>query len=255
MTHQTDFGHESLSYDEKNRRVNQIFSTVAPHYDIMNDLLSGGLHRCWKKTFVNQIKINAGDTLLDLACGSGDIFLALTKQYDLHKIYAVDPNPAMLNVAKIKFAKSNNDKKLENLIDFVEAFGEDLAHFPDNSIDVVTLSFGLRNVANRKKCLEEIYRVLKPDGRFYLMEFSRVQGPLAHLYNLYRNFFVPKIGEFFFQDRSSYQYLADSISVFWDQDVCQSILREVGFKNVSAQNLMQGIVCIYSGQVDHSKNY
>lgn len=253
MNNQTDFGYESVSYQDKQERVSAIFSKVAPYYDKMNDFLSLGLHRYWKNKFIESVKVAAGDIVLDLACGSGDIFLKLASKTEPSKIYAVDPNKEMLFVAQMRTAKLQLYKKKPQIeINFLCAFGENLTLIPDNSISVLTLSFGFRNVADRMQCLREIYRVLKPEGHFYLLEFAKVQPPFDQAYNFYRDHCLPVIGKFLFNDTSSYQYLADSIAVFWDQDKCIRALQEVGFVDIVSQNYTNGIVCCYQGKADKS---
>lgn len=245
----TDFGYESIEYDEKKNRVSEVFSKVAPYYDRMNDILSMGMHRYWKKKFLESIHFNQDDIIADLACGTGDIILTLASKKEAKIFYAIDPNQNMLNIAKLRAAQMQiYHKTPEPVIDFICAFGENLSAIIDNSVSVLTMSFGFRNVTDRVQCLREIYRILKPGGRFYLLEFSKVEAPLDKPYEFYRHYILPAVGSCFFNDSSSYQYLADSIAVFWDQQTCLKALNEAGFIKTSAENFTKGIVCFYQGE-------
>jgi demethylmenaquinone methyltransferase/2-methoxy-6-polyprenyl-1,4-benzoquinol methylase len=245
----TDFGYQSVSFDEKKERVSKIFSKVAPYYDRMNDVLSIGLHRYWKKNFLDAIAVHEFDVVLDLACGSGDIIFGLVTRHKAKKFYAIDPNLEMLSVAKLRAAQLQLYDYLPiSDIHFIQANGEDLSMIESHSISVLTLSFGFRNVADRTRCLQEIYRVLKPGGVLYLLEFSKVTKPFDHFYDLYRQYFLPVVGNILFNDQASYQYLADSIAVFWDQNECLNALSATGFVKTVAENFTQGIVCFYKGE-------
>jgi ubiquinone/menaquinone biosynthesis methyltransferase len=226
--------------------VQAIFSTVAPKYDLMNDLMSGGIHRIWKNNLCQEINFNHNINVLDLAGGTGDIafrLIKLAKKYHCQnfKVTVADLNTQMLQVGKNKAIDNN----LYQHISFIEADGENLP-FADASFDFVTISFGIRNFTNIKQGLAEILRVLKPGGKFICLEFAKVNDLfLQKFYDLYSFYLIPKIGKIVLNDSDSYQYLVESIRVFYDQQQFAKIITDTGFVNTNYKNLCAGIAAIH----------
>lgn len=240
-----NFGFKSVEEKEHKNLVHDVFSSVATRYDMMNDIMSIGLHRIWKEEFVRSVP-NLNSHILDVASGSGDIALRLLKRAKLQnkqlKITVCDINQDMLALAKDKAVDNNF---LQELV-YVCADAENLP-FEDNSFDYYTISFGIRNVTNIEKALKEARRVLKPLGKFLCLEFSQVQNPcLKPLYNFYLFNIIPRLAEFAVSKKEDYEYLAQSISLFPDQETLKSMLYSAGFDNVQYKNLNSGIVTIHS---------
>ncbi|MBL6664468.1 MAG: bifunctional demethylmenaquinone methyltransferase/2-methoxy-6-polyprenyl-1,4-benzoquinol methylase UbiE [Rickettsiales bacterium] len=246
----THFGFKSVNKDEKSGLVKDIFSNVAKKYDIMNDLMSGGIHRLWKKKMVEEISFSKKDynyKIIDLAGGTGDIAFRLTKKANEYQakvnIEVVDINQEMLDVGKSRAV----DKNLYQNLNFVCLDGENLT-FDDNYFDYFTIAFGIRNFTNIDKALKEAYRVLKPGGKFICLEFSKVNDYfLQKIYDKYSFNVIPKIGQIVLNDKESYQYLVESIRKFPPQDKFKEMIEEAGFKNVKYQNLTAGVAAIHSG--------
>lgn len=246
----THFGFKSVNKDEKSGLVKDIFSNVAKKYDIMNDLMSGGIHRLWKKKMVEEIEFNKKDynyKIIDLAGGTGDIAFRLTKKANECQVKAdievVDINQEMLDVGKNRAV----DKNLYQNLNFVCCDGEELT-FDDNYFDYFTIAFGIRNFTNIDKALKEAYRVLKPGGKFICLEFSKVNDYfLQRIYDKYSFNVIPKIGQLVLNDKDSYQYLVESIRKFPPQDKFKKMIEEAGFKNAKYQNLTAGVAAIHSG--------
>lgn len=244
---QTDFGFKRVNWDEKASLVHEVFSSVAGKYDLMNDLMSGGLHRLWKQHMVSLLQPSEGAELLDLAGGTGDIafrFMDQAKKQHI-KVSAVitDINEAMLEEGRKRAVDSNH---IEGL-DWQVVNAEEIP-FDDNRFDYVSMAFGIRNVTDRPKALKEIYRVLKPKGKFVCMEFSQVDEPtLAMIYDAYSFHVIPKLGELVAGDRDSYQYLVESIREFPDKQAFKGMIEEAGFKQVRYTTLTKGAVAIHSG--------
>ena len=223
--------------------VKKIFNDVAKKYDLMNDLMSIGLHRSWKRKFINEIKLkNKKNKILDLGSGTGDIILELIKKNKIvnseNLIILSDPNIKMI---KESFKKFNNAKNIYN----VANYGEELP-FKSNQFDLVTMSFSLRNTYNLKKTIKEINRVLKKNSQFLCLEFGKISNPVINeIYQIYSQNFIPKIGSFVAENQDAYEYLIQSIKKFPDQKKLSNILKLNGFKNVSFKNLAFGIVAIY----------
>lgn len=237
------FGFKKVTPEEKTRRVLGVFKSVASSYDLMNDLMSGGMHRLWKNKFIRYLRPRAGEKLLDLAGGTGDIAFRFKKSAPDSVVTVCDINPAMLEVGK----KRAVDHGILSGIKWVTGNAEDLP-FPDNSFDAVTISFGLRNVTHIDKALCDIFRVLKPGGRFFCLEFSHVDNSLLEkAYDAFSFKIIPKIGEIVAKDRDSYQYLVESIRQFPDQDALAARMKKAGFERVEFQNLTGGIAAIHSG--------
>lgn len=238
------FGQKHVSPDEKTGLVRGVFDSVADNYDLMNDLMSGGMHRLWKDMFVRRIRPRPGLKYLDVAGGTGDIAFRLRSRLGPKAdITIFDLNEHMLNVGRDRAANKGWLRSFE----WVTGNAEDLP-FPEAHFDVYTIAFGLRNVTRIDKALAEAARVLKPGGRFYCLEFSQVQEPLlAKLYDLYSFNVIPKIGKIVAKDADSYQYLVESIRKFPKQTQLKSRIAQAGFKNSNFQNLSLGVVCIHSG--------
>ncbi|NBR95809.1 MAG: bifunctional demethylmenaquinone methyltransferase/2-methoxy-6-polyprenyl-1,4-benzoquinol methylase UbiE [Proteobacteria bacterium] len=252
MENKTNFGFKIVDSINKSHLVQAIFSAVAPKYDLMNDLMSAGIHRLWKNTMINHLNFTQHKNILDLASGTGDIALKITKQaqkisaqnFSINfSITLSDLNPEMLQIAKAKAIDGN----LFRHLDFVVANGENLP-FADDSFDAVTVAFGLRNFTNLGLGLSEIYRVLKPQGKFICLEFSKINDLwLQKLYDLYSFKIIPKIGGLVLNDVDSYQYLVESIRVFPDQENFLQLINQAGFVNSGYQNLSCGVACLHYG--------
>ena len=237
------FGYQPVEADEKTSRVRDVFSRVAGKYDIMNDFMSGGVHRLWKRSFVARINPQKHHDILDVAGGTGDISFLMYKHSRGANITVSDINPEMLEVGKARAA----DRGLLGKLQWMEANAETLP-FADNSFDVYTIAFGLRNVTHIDKALAEAYRVLKPGGRFFCLEFSRpAYEPLRKFYDAYSFKVIPKIGEIVAKDRDSYQYLVESIRQFPHQQGLKIRLEDAGFKKVKFENFTGGVAAIHSG--------
>ncbi len=237
----TDFGFQRVPWGEKTARVRGVFSSVAGRYDVMNDLMSGGLHRLWKTAFITWLRPRAGMHLLDLAGGTGDIafrFLAAGGG----RATVADINRDMLLVGQNRARR----RRLAGPIEWLCANAESLP-LPDASVDAVTCAFGIRNMTDKAGALAEMHRVLKPGGRFLCLEFSRLALPgLEGLYDTYSFQVVPRLGRMVAGDEASYRYLAESIRTFPDQDAFAAMLTRAGLGNVSYRNLAGGIAAMHS---------
>jgi demethylmenaquinone methyltransferase/2-methoxy-6-polyprenyl-1,4-benzoquinol methylase len=236
------FGRKSVSPQEKTRMVLDVFDSVASRYDLMNDLMSGGVHRLWKDRLIRQIRPRPGQEFLDVAGGTGDIAFRLYKETNGQSpITVCDINASMLEVGKSRAI----DRGILEGMEWVVGNASSLP-FEDNSFDVYTISFGLRNVTHIDDALREAFRVLKPGGRFFCLEFSHVPDPqLAKLYDLYSFSVIPQIGKMVANDRDSYQYLVESIRAFPDQETLAQRLRNAGFASAKYDNLTFGVAAIH----------
>ena len=220
--------------------VQNVFNKVYSKYDLMNDLMSFGIHRAWKKNLMNWMKPSNDKNLIDVACGTGDIaklFLDLTKNNE--SITCIDPNEGMLNQGKEKL-------KLYKNINWIIGSAEKLP-FKENSFDYYTISFGLRNTKNLNKSISEAYRVLKPGGRYFCLEFSKIQN--LNLELIYKNYskIIPKVGKLVVGQKEPYEYLINSIDKFVNQEELIDLMKQNKFENCSYRNLSGGIVAIHSG--------
>jgi demethylmenaquinone methyltransferase / 2-methoxy-6-polyprenyl-1,4-benzoquinol methylase len=243
----THFGFRDVPLDDKQRMVNDVFHSVASRYDLMNDLMSGGLHRAWKNIMVNTLNPPKNDrafSLLDVAGGTGDIaFRAAEASGTGFRAAVCDINGDMLSVGRDRAAK----RHLADRVTFVEGNAEALA-FPDRSFDGYTIAFGIRNVPRIDLALKEAYRVLKPGGRFLCLEFSSVEVPgLDRLYDLFSFRVIPQIGRAVTGDAESYRYLVESIRKFPKPAAFADMIRAGGFARVNWQALSGGIVALHSG--------
>lgn len=237
------FGETPVTPEEKTHKVHGVFEGVAKNYDLMNDLMSGGIHRLWKDSFIRRIRPRAGLRYLDVAGGTGDIaFKIRQKTGPGTEITLCDLTYNMLSVGRDRAI----DKGWLNDFEWVTGNAETLP-FPDSHFDVYTISFGLRNVTHIDDALKEAYRVLKPGGRFFCLEFSHVENPLlAKAYDLYSFNVIPRIGALVAKDRDSYQYLVESIRKFPSQRNLRSRLLDAGFDRAEYSNLTGGVACIHS---------
>jgi len=240
MTDQVNFGDELVSPGEKTRRVGQVFSSVARRYDMMNDLMSGGLHRRWKDRFVARVKPRTGEQTLDMAGGTGDIAFRMAKS-GAH-VTVADINPDMLSVG-VERAK---ERGIENL-SWKQENAEDLS-FADRNFDAYTIAFGIRNVTDIPAALKEAHGVLKHGGRFFCLEFSTSEWPgFADLYDLWADKIIPRIGKAVARDEASYRYLVESIRRFPKPERFRQMIAEAGFAQTKAEPILGGLVCIHSG--------
>lgn len=234
------FGYTDVTPDEKTRAVGSVFERVAGRYDVMNDLMSGGMHRLWKDRFVAQVRPRAGEKILDLAGGTGDIAFRLAKP-------GVDVTVADINPAMLEVGRQRAEKRGHADMAFIEANAEEMP-FADASFDAVTIAFGIRNVTDIPKALRDIHRVLKWGGRFYCLEFSTCEWPgFAKIYDAYSMKLVPRIGAAVAKDRDAYLYLVESIRRFPSMDGFSEMIREAGFKQVSHTPILGGAVAIHRG--------
>jgi demethylmenaquinone methyltransferase/2-methoxy-6-polyprenyl-1,4-benzoquinol methylase len=243
----THFGFRDVPLDQKQTLVNEVFHSVASRYDLMNDLMSGGLHRAWKNIMVNTLNPPKNDrpfALLDVAGGTGDIaFRAADASGEGFRATVCDINGDMLAVGRDRAAK----RHLDDRVTFVEGNAETLA-FPDRSFDGYSIAFGIRNVPRIDLALKEAYRVLKPGGRFLCLEFSSVEMPgLDRLYDLFSFKVIPQLGRAVTGDAESYQYLVESIRKFPKPAAFADMIRAGGFSRVNWQTLSGGIVALHSG--------
>ena len=238
----TDFGFRDVPQAAKKPMVRAVFDSVAPRYDLMNDLMSLGVHRAWKRDFVAALQPSAKLTLLDLAGGTGDITFGWRRRGGGPAILS-DINAAMLGVGRDRaITRGQTD------IAFLVADAEALP-LPDRSVDVVSIAFGLRNVTDKAQALAEARRVLRPGGRFACLEFSRVQvAALAPVYDAWSFQVLPRMGKLVAGDAESYQYLAESIRMFPDQAALAQMMEEAGLRQVKYRNLTGGIAAIHTGR-------
>ena len=237
-----DFGFQSVPRDQKESLVKNVFNSVAKNYDIMNDLMSMGVHRLWKDALIDWLAPQPNQTLMDLAGGTGDVALRFLKRGG-GNVHIVDINEEMLQAGKARAVMRPYQDRLSWIVGNAESLPLETA-----SVDRATIAFGLRNVTNRDVALSEIYRVLKPGGRFCCLEFSSVDNPLlSKIYDEWSFKILPKMGELVAKDRDSYQYLVESIRQFPDQYELADMMVTAGFAQVRYRNLSGGIAAIHSG--------
>ena len=240
MEEKVNFGDDLVSPEEKTRRVGQVFSSVARRYDLMNDLMSGGMHRLWKDRFVARVKPRAGEAILDMAGGTGDIAFRMAKRGA--QVTVADINPDMLGVGQERAAKKDI-----NGLDWSVQNAEQLS-FPDNRFDAYTIVFGIRNVTDIPAALREAHRVLKRGGRFYCMEFSTSDWPgFAEAYEAWASKAIPRIGKAVTDDEASYRYLVESIRRFPRPEAFAQMIADTGFVRANADPMLGGLVSIFSG--------
>jgi len=244
QTHTTDFGYEQVSPGEKTLRVSEVFSSVASSYDLMNDVMSLGLHHLWKQQAIHLAHIRADSQILDLAGGTGDLAMLMKKRISAAgHITLCDINPDMLQQGRDRFI----DRGIINGIDFVQGNAENLP-FTANHFDLITIGFGLRNISDKQQALNSMYEKIKYGGELIILEFSRVVLPLlARLYDEYSFRVIPWLGKKIARDEASYRYLVESIRMHPDQATLTGMLEAAGFDMVDYINLSGGVVAIHRG--------
>lgn len=240
----THFGYQTVNKAEKQARVADVFTSVAKKYDIMNDLMSFGIHRLWKRFAISLSGVRSGQHVLDIAGGTGDLAKVFSREVGRRgHVVLSDINAAMLEVGRERLINAGC-----NNVDFILANAETLAPFEDNSFDLVTISFGLRNVTDKDAALKSMFRVLKPGGRLLILEFSKpVFEPLSKAYDLYSFTALPLMGKLVANDSESYQYLAESIRMHPNQQTLKQMMEDAGFENCDYHNLTGGIVAVHRG--------
>lgn len=238
----THFGFQSVEWDEKEKKVADVFHSVAKNYDLMNNLMSLGIHHLWKRFTVELSHVRPGQKILDLAGGSGDLTRLLSKKVGAKgQVILADINAAMLQVGRDKLL----DEGLFNNIAFVQGNAQCLP-FEDNSFDCITMGFGLRNVTDKEEALRSMYRVCKPGGKLMVLEFSTPPSSgIKAIYDWYSFNILPKIGKLFAQDEQSYQYLAESIRMHPNQEQLKQLIEQAGFEDCHYHNLSAGIVALH----------
>ena len=237
----THFGFQSVDEHEKARKVRGVFDSVAPRYDVMNDLMSAGLHRAWKAYTVLAANLREGSQVLDIAGGTGDLALAFSKKVGASgQVVHTDINEAMLRVGRNRLIDAG--VVLPTLVCDAEALP-----FPDAHFDVVSVAFGLRNMTHKDHALAEMCRVLKPGGRLLVLEFSKVAKPLAKAYDWYSFNVLPRLGKLVAGDDASYRYLAESIRMHPGQEELKSLMKKNGFGHVDYHNMSAGVVALHVG--------
>jgi demethylmenaquinone methyltransferase / 2-methoxy-6-polyprenyl-1,4-benzoquinol methylase len=243
MPDTTHFGFEQVAVEEKVRKVGAVFDSVAERYDLMNDLMSLGIHRLWKRMAIELSGVRRGWCILDLAGGTGDLAAKFSRlSGSTGTVLLADINPNMLHVGRDRLL----DQGLSG-IHYCQANAESLP-FADNTFDLITIAFGLRNVTHKEQALRSMYRALKPGGRLLVLEFSKVTTPgLKQLYDLYSFKVLPTLGGIIAKDADSYRYLAESIRMHPDQETLLAMMSEAGFEQCDYHNLSAGIVAIHRG--------
>jgi demethylmenaquinone methyltransferase/2-methoxy-6-polyprenyl-1,4-benzoquinol methylase len=240
MTHTTHFGFQDVPESEKSSRVREVFKSVAPSYDLMNDLMSGGLHRLWKKFTVDLARVKPGERVLDVASGSGDLAMAFARQAGAANVWQTDINEAMLKVGRDRLL--NAGLATPNALCDAERLP-----FASDAFDLVTVAFGLRNMTHKDLALAEMTRVLKPGGRLLVLEFSKVHDSLKKPYDAYSFRLLPLMGKYVAKDEASYRYLAESIRMHPDQETLKSMMSAAGLARTEYFNLSAGVVALHKG--------
>lgn len=237
----THFGYETVDEQDKAKKVAGVFHSVASNYDLMNDLMSGGLHRIWKHFTIGQARVRPGDKVLDIAGGTGDLAMAFAKQAgEAGEVWHTDINESMLRVGRDRLI----DKGVLTPALLCDA---EKIPFPDNYFNCVTVAFGLRNMTHKDRALAEMTRVLKPGGRLLVLEFSKVWEPLKKPYDIYSFKILPWLGEKVARDADSYRYLAESIRMHPDQETLKTMMEQAGLDRVEYYNLSGGVVALHVG--------
>jgi demethylmenaquinone methyltransferase/2-methoxy-6-polyprenyl-1,4-benzoquinol methylase len=237
----THFGFRTVPEDEKSSHVREVFDSVAGNYNLMNDLMSGGLHRLWKIFAIEQSGVREGGRVLDIAGGTGDLSLAFAKRVGARgQVWLTDINNAMLTIGRDRLLDAGYP------VASCQCDAEKIP-FPDNHFDCVTVAFGLRNMTHKDRALSEMTRVLRPGGRLLVLEFSRVWKPLEPFYDFYSFKILPQMGKWVAKDEESYRYLAESIRMHPDQETLKSMMVEAGLERVEYFNLTAGVVALHRG--------
>lgn len=240
----TDFGYQQVDVTEKERRVADVFHSVAAKYDLMNDLMSFGVHRLWKRIAIEYSGVRKGQRVLDIAGGTGDLTLKFSRLVGAEgQVVLADINASMLNVGRDKL----QDKGSGGNIEYVQANAEALP-FPDNHFDCISIAFGLRNVTHKERALASMARVLKPGGRLLVLEFSKPESELlSKAYDGYSFNLLPKMGKLVADDADSYRYLAESIRMHPDQETLRQMMEDAGLVRCQYHNMTGGIVALHKG--------
>jgi len=239
MSKLSNFGYSKVTPKEKTKLVQKVFSDVAFNYDLMNDVMSFGAHRLWKKRFIDMVNPYSGEKIIDVGSGSGDLVLEIQKRNQNLKIDMVDLNKEMLLEGKKRI-------KIDN-VKFYQQSAENLS-FADNMYDKYLISFCLRNITNIEQSFKEALRILKPGGQYYCLEFSQPNSfVIANIYSYYKSNMIPIFGKIFANNRDAYNYLNESIDLFPKQDDLKKKLESAGFKSVKYTNMFDGIVSIHTG--------
>lgn len=242
----TSFGFKTVLNEEKTEKVKEVFDSVATNYDLMNDLMSMGIHRLWKRFMLSQTGLKMGMKALDVAGGTGDIAALLREQVgESGLVVMTDINPSMLKEGRSRLLDRG---KLKN-IQVIQCDAEQLP-FDEDQFDCVTIAFGLRNVTVKENALKSMFRVLKPGGKLLILEFSKPNEMLSPVYDIYSFNILPTLGEWVANDRESYQYLAESIRVHPDQEKLEQMILSAGFDRAEYRNLTGGIVALHIGYKD-----
>ena len=240
----THFGYKTVNVEEKAEKVAEVFHSVAGKYDLMNDLMSAGIHRLWKRMTIEMSGVRRGHSVLDIAGGTGDLTAKFSRLVGPEgTVVLADINDSMLKVGRDRLM----DRGIVDNITFSQADAQHLP-FPDNTFDVITIAFGLRNVTDKDMALRSMLRVLKPGGRLLVLEFSKPENPLlSKVYDTYSFSILPKLGKLFASDADSYQYLAESIRMHPDQSTLQDMMDSAGFANTDFHNMTGGVVALHRG--------
>jgi demethylmenaquinone methyltransferase/2-methoxy-6-polyprenyl-1,4-benzoquinol methylase len=240
----THFGYKTVNVEEKAEKVAEVFHSVAGKYDLMNDLMSAGIHRLWKRMTIEMSGVRRGHSVLDIAGGTGDLTAKFSRIVGPEgTVVLADINDSMLKVGRDRLM----DRGIVDNIRFSQADAQHLP-FPDNTFDVISIAFGLRNVTDKDMALRSMLRVLKPGGRLLVLEFSKPENPiLSKVYDSYSFSILPKLGKLFASDADSYQYLAESIRMHPDQETLQGMMDNAGFANTDFHNMTGGVVALHRG--------